>query len=353
MKTLLLVVFTFSLAYSQYDHRAVHPDLQDAELETAIMRDYKPNFVIDFRDVKDTLYKKVYLHNDSVRCVYTGLSKYLDLDEDPSEFLFQNGGNENINLEHCYPQSKGAKRDEAQADMHHLFPSRVPVNSARGSDPFRDIPDNQTQNWFYKTLTQNNIPSSNKALYSEDSNNAFEPREDFKGNVARAYFYFYTMYRAEADTADPDFFEDQLSTLCDWHSLDPVDSLEWVRTLKIAGYQDNKPNPFVLDCRLARLYCGTISDGCRSVGTEQAASAEIKLINTIADTGDYIRLEGQLAYPKLTVDILSLEGKTVSSTLCPHSGLVPAPSNPGMYLILIRRGQLPLLTSKFVVNCIP
>ena len=64
---------------------------------------------------------------------------------------------------------------------------------ARADFPFAEIPDNETDTWYYLTLTLNTIPSSNIDLYSERRNGFFEPREDHKGNVARAMFYFYTM----------------------------------------------------------------------------------------------------------------------------------------------------------------
>jgi len=100
------------------------------------------------------------------------------------------------------------------------------------------------------------MPNTEIELYSERKNGTFEPREDHKGNVARAMFYFNTMYHAEANDADPNFFELQRQTLCAWHHLDPADSLEIARSWQIANYQDGKPNPYVLDCSLAaRSFC--------------------------------------------------------------------------------------------------
>lgn len=64
------------------------------------------------------------------------------------------------------------------------------------------------------------------------------------------------MYKTAADAADPSFFAVQLTTICDWHLDDPVDSLEWERSHIIASYQDGKANPFVLDHTLVpRTYC--------------------------------------------------------------------------------------------------
>ncbi len=144
-------------------------------------------------------------------------------------------------------------------------------------------------------------------MYAEDDTNGFEPREDFKGNVARAAFYFYTIYRAEADEADPDFFETQRSTLCDWHDLDPVDSLEWNRNQIIASYQDDKLNPFILDCSLARIYCGF--PACRFVNT----------INTEETSGTW-HIYPNPATDILTINFVSPQQGTI--VICNMQGLI-------------------------------
>jgi len=182
---------------------------------------------------------------------------------DPSSHLYMNASTNGINAEHTYPQSKGADEENGNphSDMHHLYPTRTGVNTARGNLPFADINDSQTTSWYYKTQIENNIPNSNINAYSERGNGFFEPREDHKGNVARAIFYFYTMYEADALEADPFFFEAQRETLCEWHYADPVDDLELERTYLIAGYQDDLPNPFVIDCSIpSRSYCDHITN---------------------------------------------------------------------------------------------
>ena len=49
-----------------------------------------------------------------------------------------------------------------------------------------------------------------------------------------------------------DFWNVQKNTLLDWHNLDPADDLELSRTWVIAQYQEDYPNPFILDSSLAR-----------------------------------------------------------------------------------------------------
>ena len=76
------------------------------------------------------------------------------------------------------------------------------------------------------------IPTTGIDNYSEEGAVDFEVREAQKGNTARAMLYFYTMYQAEADAADANYFASQRTSLCAWQDADPVDSLEWVAQLE-------------------------------------------------------------------------------------------------------------------------
>ncbi len=271
----ILIATFFTLLVIQARGQEIFPALSGQELRNALVQNYKPATVLPFNDARDTLFSRIYARNDSLRCVYTGMTIYLNPALDPTIAAFGDGGVNGINTEHTYPQSKGAETGNPRADMHHLYPTRVEPNGTRGDAPFSEITDNQTEEWFYLNQKQSSIPTSNIERYSEYKDYVFEPREDHKGNVARAMFYFYTMYKAEADLADNSYFESQRLTLCNWHLLDPADQDEAVRTWAIAGYQDGKPNPFVLDCTLARrAYCPGLATEC----TSPTASVDLEKI---------------------------------------------------------------------------
>ena len=228
------------------------PDLYGDELIEALAEMYSPDQLLSLAQAKDTLYSVIDLENDSVRCIYSGRAIHVPEGEDPSQAVFQNG--QGINLEHLWPQSKGAgDGTDGQTDMHHLAPSRVDVNSMRANNIFSEVPDNQTDKWYYLNFSLMSVPGEMIDVYSEADALAFEPREDRKGDVARAMFYFYAIHNADADEA---FFEEQMATLCAWHLADPVDQAEIDRSELIASYQGNV-NPFVHDCTLpSRAFCG-------------------------------------------------------------------------------------------------
>lgn len=270
-----LVFCTLTIS-AQFDHEGVFVNLEGETLREALVENYKTTTVLSYSEARDTFFKNIDAVDNVLECVYSGYKITLNPNEDPTTDAFIKG----INTEHTYPRSKGAlENTNAYSDMHHLFPTREGVNSDRGSFPMLDIPDNQTDKWYFEDNVTNFVPSQNNIDdYSELlSGDSFEPREKHKGDVARAYFYFYTMYQNLADQEAPNFFEIQRETMCQWHFQDPVDEKEWTRNEKIATYQDDKKNPFILDCRLARLYCTEIMGSCLTVSTEESIVAPISI----------------------------------------------------------------------------
>ena len=188
-----------------------------------------------------------------VVCVYTGYFVPFDNNpnSDPSQDVFNN--NAGINQEHTFPQSRlnGTASSPAESDLHNLFPSQVKANADRGNLPFAEIPDTQTNVWYRggPPYTQTAIPTANINDYSElRTNTSWEPREDHKGNVARAMFYMDAVY-ADADHA---WFMTQLADLYRWNREDAITQADQDRSRRVAVYQNDKDNPFVLDSTLAR-----------------------------------------------------------------------------------------------------
>ena len=243
-------------------HEDVFPDKSGNELLNLLRANYKPATVLDYYHARLKIYTEIYNENDSVYGVYTNYALHLSPDDpDPIGTLIRNGSDFGINTEHTFPQSKGARQGNARSDMHHLFPAMARVNSARSNYPFGDIDDKQTRIWYYKDKALHSIPSTHKDDYSESIDGRFEPREAKKGDIARAMFYFMTMYRSQADAK---FFSGQRTTLCEWHMQDPVDEGEWKRNDMKAQYQEGKKNPFILDCTLAmRTFCPEFEYDCK------------------------------------------------------------------------------------------
>ncbi len=224
-----------------FGRETIGAGLYEDELISYLRENYKTSTTLGYADARDTMYLRIDRIDGQVKGVYTNYTVDLpDTGVDPSTHLYENG----INCEHVWPQSLYEGGEPIKSDMHALRPCKDNVNSSRGNKPFGENPDSQTDTWFWLSQSQTSIPTSNIDEYSESETEYFEPREDRKGDIARTMFYFYTMYSEVADGA---FFEGQKEVLKTWHELDSADEEEIIRTWQIAFYQQNKPNPFILD----------------------------------------------------------------------------------------------------------
>ena len=163
------------------------------------------------------------------------------------------------NKEHIIPQSIFNSNNPMRGDAHQLFPTDGRVNGFRGNYPMGRVDDNNlisqsgisnpTQNG---SKLGNNINSGYSAGYSGV---VFEPIDEFKGDVARAHFYFATRYEnlisnwnqyPMFDGSNDQVFEIPfLNILLEWHNSDPVSQKEIDRNNAIYYQHQSNRNPFV------------------------------------------------------------------------------------------------------------
>ena len=240
---------------------ALFPGESGDALMASLVGTYSPARTLGYSVARDTLYAIVDRNAEGkVAGIYTGF-EVAYLGGDPSTELFSGG----INAEHTWPQSMGAGDEPQKSDMHFVFPSKINVNAERGSFPFAEIPDDQTSSWFRKDEISTSIPATNIDEYSEYVSGRFEPRESVKGDVARAVFYFNTIYSGAANTS---FFNGQKAILGKWNAVDAPSNKEIARSGMIQTYQGNI-NPFLLDPSLPnRLFGLSVSAEEESVPVE-------------------------------------------------------------------------------------
>lgn len=243
---LALLIAASASAQTARPEQTIRPDERGYELVAGLADDYAPATVFSYGPARDTLFLRVDLEpGDSLRCVYTGRAVRLDRAQDPTRQAYESALQ--ISTEHTWPQSRGAGSGAAKSDLHHLFAVTQQANSSRSNDPFAEIDDAFASRWF-GPVTQDAAPDpAARPLFSETTGAFFEPRHDHKGDAARAMFYFYTLYRAQADTA---WFEAMVPTLLEWHEADPATAADSARSARIAAYQGTH-NPYVLDATLA------------------------------------------------------------------------------------------------------
>ncbi len=247
MKSPLFFIFFF-FTITTFGQEVIEPCKFGQPLLDALQAQYTPN-TLGYGPARDILYSEIDNNGVMLSGIYTGFTVSLEPGADPSVSAFDQG----INAEHVYPRSLGAEDEPMRSDMHNIFPSRVNVNQTRGNCPYAEIEDNDTENWYYLDINSNSIPLVDIEKYSEKDQEDcfFEPREEVKGNIARAMFYFYGIYQDIADAEDPNFLSAQKEVLYLWHLQDPVDQIERNRDSLIA-LQQGKHNPFIRDSSLVR-----------------------------------------------------------------------------------------------------
>lgn len=154
------------------------------------------------------------------------------------------------NREHSFPQSWfGGAVEPMRSDMFIVFPSDKFVNGQRGNLPYGVV---TTPNY-----TSNNGSKRGANTYlTEYTGTAFEPINEYKGDLARSTFYVATAYenliagwQANANavlngTSYQAFDNWYLKLLYKWHLQDPVSAKEIDRNNDIYMMQGNR-NPYI------------------------------------------------------------------------------------------------------------
>ncbi|MBU1802294.1 MAG: endonuclease [Actinobacteria bacterium] len=153
------------------------------------------------------------------------------------------GGVDQWNREHVWAKSHGdfGTATGPGTDIHHLRPTDVTVNGARGN---LDFDEGGTQ--------------SSEAPGNYADSDSWEPRDAVKGDVARMVFYMSVRYEGGDGFADLEVSEQvgrrdldalghlgRLSTLLRWHEQDPPDAFERARNDAIFETWQGNRNPFV------------------------------------------------------------------------------------------------------------
>lgn len=157
------------------------------------------------------------------------------------------------NREHSFPKSWfGGKIEPMNSDVHHIFATDGYVNAQRGSYPYGDVGSST-----FVSQNGSRLGSAQSGLGY--SGTVFEPIDEFKGDLARAYFYMATRYEdlisgwesnstygnAVMNGTSNQVFETWfLNMLKQWHAQDPVSPKEINRNNAAELHQGNR-NPYV------------------------------------------------------------------------------------------------------------
>lgn len=203
------------------------------------------------------------------------------------------------NREHSFPKSWfGGEVSPMYTDLFQLYPVDGYVNTRRNNYPYGTVSS--------PTWTSKNGGKLGKCSYPGYSGTVFEPIDEYKGDLARTYFYMITRYEnvvatwyAKSSDGDivlqnnsyPVFESWFLKMLGEWSAADPVSKKETDRNEAVYAIQGNR-NPFIDHPEYIYSIWGVGKTGT-DTGTEPAtypanlSASSIKLEWTDA-TGTYV-----------------------------------------------------------------
>lgn len=148
------------------------------------------------------------------------------------------------NREHSWPQSWFNSANTPSSDLHHIFPTDGYVNNRRGNNPYGEVSS--------PTYTSHNGSKLGTCTTSGYSGTVFEPIDEYKGDIARAYFYISVRYYGEDSdwstsgmTNKSEILPWAMTMLLQWNDQDPVSQKEIDRNNVIYNNYQHNRNPFI------------------------------------------------------------------------------------------------------------
>ena len=240
--------------------------LSSMELRESLHEEIKDHTVLTYKQIRGDQAKVDVRADGKIWDIYSAsdfnLSDNCDDKKDPTaEGVCYN--REHILPVACWTINKN--RDEAEkevmfTDLHHVVSTDGFVNAQRSAWVYDEV----------KSVTWTNNLGSKLGTGKTWNETSFEPVDEYKGDIARVYFYMLTCYMDKDFTQGGkgyryftysngvcDFKSQALALMLKWHRQDPVSEKEVARNAKVADLQGNV-NPFVEQPALVEYIWGTM-----------------------------------------------------------------------------------------------
>ena len=201
------------------------------------------------------------------------------------------------NREHTWPQSWFNEQTTPRSDLFHVYPTDGYVNGQRSNYPYGEV--------NHPIYTSGNGSKLGPCVTSGYSGRVFEPIDEYKGDIARSYFYMSVRYYSEDSewgssgmTNKSEILPWAMTMLLRWSDEDPVSDKEIARNNAVYGYQNNR-NPFIDHPEYARMIWDENWQGGVSYNITCATGLQ----------------HGSVSAPES-----AMEGSTVSITAIPTAG---------------------------------
>jgi endonuclease I len=255
-------------------------NLADAALKAALHNDIKGHTVLSYSPgTREALFR---IDTDPAAANTNIFLIYSEFSDGTNRWINNVNPAGYWNREHLWPQSFGVNNNDGMSDLFNLRPCDMTVNGDRG-------------NKYYDNATTSNTVVNAPGCYNDA--NAWEPRDDEKGQIARSAFYMAVRYEGIggednvpnlelSDTPNAGAFVfGKLTTMLAWNRKYPVTDRERNRNSQIALSYQFKRNPFIDNPDFAdRVF--TNFDGFTAWQGTHFTPAELSNASISGDTAD-------------------------------------------------------------------
>ncbi len=179
-------------------------------------------------------------------------------------------GHSGMNVEHTFPKSWwGGINNDAWKDIVHLMPVDQWANNDRSNYPFAEVKPGTEKAPNHRCPSPNYKVGKPMDGQAGNTNWVFEPADEYKGDMARTYFYMVTCYQdltwdatgslTAAQGIYPTLQPWAIEMLLRWHRNDPVSEKERKRNDGVYSQQRNR-NPFIDHPEMVEHIWGNMQD---------------------------------------------------------------------------------------------
>ena len=243
---LLVVVSVIAQAQAPANYYDNANNKTGVELKTALHNIIKNHTVVSYSGLLDAF---PYTDCDANGKIIDIYSNYQYTPDDYSSSYKKEG--DGWNREHTWPQSWFNENTTPRCDLFHVYPTDGYVNGKRSNYPYGEVNN--------PTYTSGNGSKLGPCVTSGYSGTVFEPVDEYKGDIARGFFYMSVRYAGEdsgwstsAMTNKSEILSWAMTMLLRWSDEDPVSDKEIARNEAVYGFQHNR-NPFIDHPEYARM----------------------------------------------------------------------------------------------------
>ncbi|MGM9859000.1 MAG: endonuclease [Bacilli bacterium] len=248
----IIVKKTFSDTNTQNYYSSINISKDNSELRKNLCSKINYHTALSYKPGVWNAYKTTDTNAEGkVYCIYTGLTFNYGTTDGGQQDQGTGGTAEGqfYNREHTSPKSWFGSTGPEYTDLYNVYPTDKYINGKRGNMDYGEVGN--------ATITSSNGSKIGVSKRSDNAATVFEIADEYKGDIARSYFYMATCYMNSTawngncdskvysvSSTGIDLSQHGIDLLLKWAHNDPVSEKEIARNNAVYALQGNR-NPFI------------------------------------------------------------------------------------------------------------